>query len=212
MGNQQFRATVASHGLVAILRADDSKHFAEASEVLYKSGVRVLEATLTTPDAPAAIAAIRQSVGEDAMVGAGSVRTATDVDTAAEAGATFLVTPTVNPAVLSRAAELGLPVLCGAMTPTEIDYAWQLGAAAVKIFPAANLGGLGYLKAVRAPMPDIALVPTGGVKLEDVGPYLAAGALAVAAATPLLGDVLSGGSMTDLATRAARFAEAAGQR
>jgi 2-dehydro-3-deoxyphosphogluconate aldolase/(4S)-4-hydroxy-2-oxoglutarate aldolase len=114
--------------------------------------------------------------------------------------------------VLSRAAELGLPVLCGAMTPTEIDYAWQLGAAAVKIFPAANLGGLGYLKAVRAPMPDIALVPTGGVKLEDVGPYLAAGALAVAAATPLLGDVLSGGSMTDLATRAARFAEAAGQR
>jgi 2-dehydro-3-deoxyphosphogluconate aldolase / (4S)-4-hydroxy-2-oxoglutarate aldolase len=209
VGNQELQTELARHGLVAILRADDSKHFAEASEVLYASGVRVLEATLTTPDAPAAIAAMRQAVGGDAMVGAGSVRTSADVDTAAEAGATFLVTPTVNPAVLDRAAELGLPVLCGAMSPTEIDHAWRLGAAAVKIFPAANMGGLGYLKAVRAPMPDIALVPTGGVKLEDIGPYLNAGALAVAAATPLLGDALSGGSMADLADRATRFSAAA---
>lgn len=209
MGHEEFRTELGRHGLVAILRADDSEHFAETAEVLYKSGVRVLEATLTTPNAPAAIAAIRQSVGGDAMVGAGSVRTAADVDTAAEAGATFLVTPTVNPAVLERADELGLPVLCGAMTPTEIDHAWRLGAAAVKIFPAANLGGLGYLKAVRAPMPDIALVPTGGVNLEDIGPYLEAGALAVAAATPLVGDALAGGSMLELAARATRFSAAA---
>jgi 2-dehydro-3-deoxyphosphogluconate aldolase/(4S)-4-hydroxy-2-oxoglutarate aldolase len=211
MGHQEFRTELAAHGLVAILRADDSQHFAEASEVLYQAGVRVLEATLTTPDAPKAIADIRSATGGDAMVGAGSVRTAADVDTAAEAGATFLVTPTVNPAVLARAAELGLPVLCGAMTPTEIDQAWQLGAAAVKIFPASNLGGLSYLKAVRAPMPDVPLVPTGGVLLSDVGPYLAAGAIAVAAASPLLGDSLSGGSMADLATRAAGFAAAAGR-
>jgi 2-dehydro-3-deoxyphosphogluconate aldolase/(4S)-4-hydroxy-2-oxoglutarate aldolase len=209
MGHQEFRTELAARGLVAILRADDSKHFAEASEVLYKAGVRVLEATLTTPDAPQAIAEIRNATGEDALVGAGSVRTPADVDIAADAGAAFLVTPTVDAAVLARAAELGLPVLCGAMTPTEIDQAWRFGAAAVKIFPAANLGGLSYLKAVRAPMPDVPLVPTGGVLLEDVAPYLAAGALAVAAASPLLGDSLAGGSMAELATRAAGFAAAA---
>lgn len=206
MIQHHLQDTLIENRLVAILRADNANRFADAATVLQASGVRVLEAALTTPGAPDAIAAIRKKLGDDVHIGAGSVREAPDVDTAADAGATFLVTPTVNPLVLERAHERGLPVICGALTPTEIDQAWRLGAAAVKVFPVAAVGGIAYLRAIRAPMPDIPLVPTGGVHLADVAKYLEAGSIAVAAATPLLGDALTAsGSLTDLATRASEF-------
>jgi 2-dehydro-3-deoxyphosphogluconate aldolase/(4S)-4-hydroxy-2-oxoglutarate aldolase len=207
---KEIQAALARHRLVAILRADDASRFADAATVLYAAGIRLLEATLTTPGAPAAITALRSALGDEALVGAGSVREPSDVDVAVDAGAAYLITPTVNPAVLERAAEREVPVICGALTPTEIDQAWQLGAAAVKVFPIAALGGVAYLRAVRAPMPDVPLVPTGGVYLADVEGYMKSGAIAVAAATPLLGDSLSsGGSLPDLATRASEFVAAA---
>jgi 2-dehydro-3-deoxyphosphogluconate aldolase/(4S)-4-hydroxy-2-oxoglutarate aldolase len=210
MIQHHLQDTLIENRLVAILRADNANRFADAATVLHAAGVRVLEAALTTPGAPDAIATIRKKLSEDAHVGAGSVREVSDVDTAADAGATFLVTPTVNPLVLERAHERGLPVVCGALTPTEIDQAWRLGAAAVKVFPVAAVGGVAYLRAIRAPMPDIPLVPTGGVHLADVAKYLEAGSIAVAAATPLLGDALTAsGSLTDLATRASEFVAAA---
>ena len=203
---KELQEALARHRLVAILRATDASRFADAGTVLYAAGIRLLEATLTTPGGPGAITALRSSLGADALVGAGSVREPSDVDIAADAGAAYLVTPTVNPAVLERAAEREVPVICGALTPTEIDQARRLGAAAVKVFPVAAVGGVAYLKAVRAPMPDVPLVPTGGVHLEDVEGYLAAGAIAVAAATPLLGDSLtSSRNLVALATRASEF-------
>jgi len=207
---KDLQAALAKHRLVAILRATEASRFADAGVVLHAAGIRLLEATLTTPGAPAAINALRLALGEDALVGAGSVREASDVDIAVDAGARYLVTPTVNPAVLERAAALDVPVICGALTPTEIDQAWRLGAAAVKVFPIAAVGGVAYLRAIRAPLPDVPLVPTGGVHLADVESYLRSGAIAVAAATPLLGDALtSGGSLPDLATRAGEFVSAA---
>ncbi|WP_020670743.1 bifunctional 4-hydroxy-2-oxoglutarate aldolase/2-dehydro-3-deoxy-phosphogluconate aldolase [Amycolatopsis nigrescens] len=205
-----FDELLSTHRLVAILRAGDSSRFTDAAAVLYSSGVRLMEATLTTHGAPDAIAAIKRELPGDGLVGAGSVRTEEDVRVAADAGADFLVTPTTRAEVLALAAELGLPVLAGALTPTEIEHAWRLGATAVKVFPAAEAGGVAYLKAVRAPLPDVPLVPTGGVALSDVDDYLAAGAVAVAAATPLLGDALTGGSLDELAERAAAFVEATG--
>ncbi|MEA5358150.1 bifunctional 4-hydroxy-2-oxoglutarate aldolase/2-dehydro-3-deoxy-phosphogluconate aldolase [Amycolatopsis sp., V23-08] len=207
---KDLKAALAEHRLVAILRSADASRFADAGVVLHAAGIRLLEATLTTPGAPAAINALRLALGEDALVGAGSVREASDVDIAVDAGARYLVTPTVNPAVLERADALGVPVICGALTPTEIDQAWRLGAAAVKVFPVAAIGGVAYLRAVRAPLPDVPLVPTGGVHLADVESYLRSGAIAVAAATPLLGDALTpAGSLPDLATRAGEFVSAA---
>ncbi|QWF82588.1 bifunctional 4-hydroxy-2-oxoglutarate aldolase/2-dehydro-3-deoxy-phosphogluconate aldolase [Amycolatopsis sp. CA-230715] len=197
------------HRLVAILRAGDTSRFTEVASVLYASGVRLLEATLTSPGAAASITAIRAALPDDALVGAGSVRLPSDVDTAVDAGARFLVTPTVSPAVLDRARERDVPVLAGAFTPTEIDQAWHLGAAAVKVFPAREAGGTAFVRAVRAPLPDVPLVPTGGVELSDVEAYLNAGAVAVAAASPLLGDALIGGSLDELSTRAAQFVAAA---
>lgn len=210
MIQHDLQDTLIENRLVAILRAADASRFADAATVLHAAGVRVLEAALTTPGATDAIATIRKKLGDDAHIGAGSVREVSDVDKSADAGATFLVTPTVNPLVMERAHERGLPVICGALTPTEIDQAWRLGAAAVKVFPIAAVGGIAYLRAVRAPMPDIPLVPTGGVHLADVAKYLEAGSIAVAAATPLVGDALtSKGSLADLASRASEFVAAA---
>ena len=210
MIQHDLQDTLIENRLVAILRAADASRFADAAVVLQAAGVRVLEAALTTQGAPEAITTIRKKLGDDVHVGAGSVREVSDVDTAADAGATFLVTPTVNPLVLERSHERGLPVICGALTPTEIDQAWRLGAAAVKVFPVAAVGGVAYLRAIRAPMPDIPLVPTGGVHLADVAKYLESGSIAVAAATPLLGDALTpAGSLADLATRASEFVAAA---
>nr|WP_243859247.1 bifunctional 4-hydroxy-2-oxoglutarate aldolase/2-dehydro-3-deoxy-phosphogluconate aldolase [Amycolatopsis arida] len=195
--------------LVVILRGDTAEHVPDRAAVLYSSGVRLLEVALTTPGAVGALADVRRELPPDAKVGAGSVRVPADVDTAADAGADFLVTPTVRPDVLARADERGLPVLAGALTPTEIDQAWRLGAAAVKVFPVSAVGGVDYVRAVRAPLPDVPLVPTGGVRCADVAEYLAAGAVAVAVATSLLGDALAGGDVDALAARAEGFVTAA---
>ena len=131
-------------------------------------------------------------------------------DQAAYAGASFVVSPTTDAAVIGRAVHHGLVALPGAMTPTEIAAAISAGAPAVKVFPARNLGPA-FVRDVLAPMPHARLVPVGGVALDDVAPYLAAGALAVGVGSPLIGDALDDGDLTALATRARDYVAAATQ-
>jgi 2-dehydro-3-deoxyphosphogluconate aldolase / (4S)-4-hydroxy-2-oxoglutarate aldolase len=209
--NIRFRERLAASKVIAILRAEDTDYFADIAQVLYDSGIHVIEAALTTPGALDAIAAMQIELGPDTMVGAGSVRTVSDVDACAAVGADFLVTPTFSPDVLERAQQYGLPVACGALTPTEIEAAWRHGAAVVKVFPVAQAGGVDYIHAVRAPLPEIPLVPTGGVTLAEVEGYLGAGAFAVAAASPLIGDAVCGGRLDELAKRASQLAALAGK-
>lgn len=209
--NIRFRERLAAGKVIATLRADDTDYFPDVAQVLYDAGIRVIEATLTTPGALAAIGAMRLELGPDAMIGAGAVRTESDVDACVTAGAAFLVTSTYSPGVLDRALAYGVPVVCGALTPTEIDAAWRGGAAAVNVFPVAQAGGPDYITAVRAPLPEIPLVTTGGIGLSDVDDYLGAGAFAVAAGSPLTGDALCGGRLDELAKRASEFAALAGK-
>ncbi|TNC19232.1 bifunctional 4-hydroxy-2-oxoglutarate aldolase/2-dehydro-3-deoxy-phosphogluconate aldolase [Amycolatopsis alkalitolerans] len=209
--NIRFRERLAASKVIAILRAEDAEYFADVAQVLYDAGIRVIEAALTTPGALDAIGQLLRELGPDTMVGAGSVRTVSDVDNCAAAGVDFLVTPTFSAGVLDRAQQYGLPVVCGALTPTEIDAAWRRGAAVVKVFPIGPVGGVGYLRAVRAPLPEIPLVPTGGVTMDEVEGYLGAGAFAVAAAGPLIGDALCGGRLDELTRRASRLAALAGK-
>jgi 2-dehydro-3-deoxyphosphogluconate aldolase / (4S)-4-hydroxy-2-oxoglutarate aldolase len=209
--NIRFRERLAASKVIAILRAEDTCYFPDVAQVLYDSGVRVFEATLTTPGALAAIGAMRLELGADAMVGAGSVRKQSDVDACVTAGAEFLITSTYSPKALDRAQAYGLPVVYEALTPTEIDAAWGRGAAAVKVFPVAQVGGPDYITAVRAPLPEIPLVPAGGVRLSDVDDYLGAGAFAVAAGSPLTGDALAGGRLDELAKRASELVALAGK-
>lgn len=171
--------------VVAILRASTAKRFADVSDVLVESGIRAVEFTFTTPDVTTAIAAYAERKPADVALGAGTVTTAEEARAAVDAGAGYLVSPAVCVDVIEAGNQLGVPVLPGAFTPTEILTAWRAGAAMVKVFP-ISAGGPSYLQALRGPLPDIPLVPTGGVDLANASSYLAAGATAIGMGSPLV--------------------------
>lgn len=166
-------------GLVAIFRGDgDVERLASACEALAGAGVQAVEVTLDTPGALTAIERLAQRFAGRLHVGAGTVLDAEATRRAVDAGAAFVVAPGLDEGTVTRALELGVPVLPGVFTPTEVLAARRLGCEAVKLFPAGPVGP-GYLKALRGPIPDVAIVPTGGIGLADVPGYLAAGAHAV---------------------------------
>jgi 2-dehydro-3-deoxyphosphogluconate aldolase/(4S)-4-hydroxy-2-oxoglutarate aldolase len=195
-----FSTALADRKLVAIVRGGDAR---AAVRILFESGIRLVEVSLTSPDALAVIADLASEVPDDGWLGVGTIRTPADVDDALAAGATFAVSPATTEAVRASVAA-GLPVLAGVLTPTEVEAALGFGADAVKLFP-ASLGGVDYLKALRAPFPDVPFVPVGGVGVAEAVAYLDAGAVAVGVGSPLLGKDLTG-----LADRAARLLEAIG--
>jgi 2-dehydro-3-deoxyphosphogluconate aldolase/(4S)-4-hydroxy-2-oxoglutarate aldolase len=168
---------ITGPGVVAILRADRSDFFPQAVVALVSGGIRAIEVTLTTPGAISAITRIASDVRE-AVVGAGTVLTADDARAVLRAGARFIVSPIFAPEVVRIAKEAGALCIPGAFTPTEVFSAWQAGADLVKVFP-AGLFGPRYLRYLRELFPRIRLFPTGGLSLNDVGDYLAAGAAAV---------------------------------
>jgi 2-dehydro-3-deoxyphosphogluconate aldolase / (4S)-4-hydroxy-2-oxoglutarate aldolase len=192
-----------SRRLLAIIRGTDPVAAVRSALTLAGAGVSLIEVSLTTPDAFGVISRARAELGGAADLGAGTVVTAEDACRAGDAGAAFVVTPAIVPG-LRAAAERGLPLLCGALSPTEVVTAVQLDAAAVKLFP-ASLGGPRYLRALRDPFPAVPFVPVGGVDAGAAREYLAAGAVAVGVGSPLLGDAASGGSLSDLRVRARRF-------
>jgi 2-dehydro-3-deoxyphosphogluconate aldolase/(4S)-4-hydroxy-2-oxoglutarate aldolase len=194
-------------GVVAILRGRRAEHLDAVLDVLVETGIRSLEVTLNTPGALEAIRRAVSRYADDARVGAGTVRTVADVEDAVAAGARFLVSPHTDPALGSRARELGVAYLPGAFTPTEIVSAWNSGAAAVKLFP-ARLGGPRYLRDLREPLPDVPIVPTGGVSADNVAEWFAAGAVAVGVGGTLIGDALDGGDLSALAARATELLKA----
>jgi 2-dehydro-3-deoxyphosphogluconate aldolase/(4S)-4-hydroxy-2-oxoglutarate aldolase len=205
-----FLERLAAVPVVAILRAGDAGRFLEVGRVLYEGGVRAIEVTLTSRGALEAFGRLREELPGDAVLGVGTVRTVEGAEEALAAGATYLVAPDFRPEVVSWAAERELPVVPGALTPTEVAAAWAAGATAVKVFPVSAVGGPAYLKAVRAPLPEVPLVPTGGVGLDDIGAYLGAGAVAVGIGSPLLGDAGDpGGDLDGLAGRTRRAVAAA---
>lgn len=189
--------------VVGIIRGSDQQAAIDTALTLFDEGLRQVEVTLTTPGALAAIERIRGRAPEGALTGAGTVVSAQDADDASAAGAQFLVTPAVVPSIEAGAVR-GLPVLAGAMTPTEAWTAMERGATAVKLFPASSLGP-SHLTAVRDPFPRIPFVAVGGVGLEDVQAYLHAGAVAVGVGAPLVGDAASGGDLGALRKRARAY-------
>jgi 2-dehydro-3-deoxyphosphogluconate aldolase/(4S)-4-hydroxy-2-oxoglutarate aldolase len=197
--------------VLAILRAGDAGRFLEVGRVLYAGGVRAIEVTLTSRGALEAFGGLREELAGDAVLGVGTVRSVGDAELAVAAGAAYLVSPDFRPEVVAWAVERRVPVVPGALTPTEVAAAWAAGATAVKVFPVSAVGGPAYVKAVRAPLPEVPLVPTGGVGIDDIGAYLAAGAVAVGIGAPLLGDAGDpGGDLDGLAGRARRAVAAAG--
>lgn len=192
---------LATCPVVAILRAGSAERFGEITDVLVDAGIRAVEFTFTTPGVVEAIKAYASSKPADVVLGAGTVTSTEDAQRAVDAGATYLVAPTVDLDVIGWAVTHDIPILPGALTPTEIHTAWRAGAYAVKLFP-ASIGGPSYLKAIRGPLPDVPLVPTGGIDVANARAYLDAGAKALGIGSPLQGAVATDENFAALAERA----------
>jgi 2-dehydro-3-deoxyphosphogluconate aldolase / (4S)-4-hydroxy-2-oxoglutarate aldolase len=197
----QRRTVLPPRAMVAVFRAPHAQQFERASQVLQEAGVTCHEYTLTTEGALTALVKARRTVGE-VVLGVGSVRTVEHLRAAADAGADFAVSQVFLPELVEAAADLGLCYIPGALTPTEILSAWNRGVPAVKVSPIGPLGGPDYFRELFLPMPDVALMPTGGVTLEAAAEYLRLGAVAVGVSGFLFGDALLTGDVADLKTRA----------
>lgn len=198
--------------VIAILRAPDADRFGEVTDVVVDAGVRAVEFTLTSANALNAIRSYAARKPDDVALGAGTVLTPDDARQAVEAGASFLIAPVVDAEVIGEANRLGVPIVPGAFSPTEIHAAWRAGAYAVKVFPAGSVGPE-YLKAVKGPLPDVPLVPTGNVEIADAKAFLDAGAIAVGVGGPLIGDATKpGGDLGALASRARTLVESVARR
>lgn len=191
-------AAVVRSGVVAILRAPTADYFAAVADVLVGAGVTAIEVTLTSRGAVEALAGLRRQLPGSVAIGAGTVLTAEDVKASVDAGAAFLVSPVLDVSLVSSSP---VPFYPGTSTPTEMYAAHRAGAPLVKVFPASSLGP-DFLRNVRGPLPQVNVMPTGGIKIEDIADWLLAGAKAVGVGGPLVGDAASGGSMAALAVRA----------
>ncbi len=203
---EDLRAELTEHRLLGIVRGNDPGASVRTALALVDEGIRIIEVSLTTIDAYAVIDEIARAAGSDCLLGAGTALSRESVRRAADAGAGFILTPAMSEGV-DEAVELGLPVIPGALTPTEVHAAAQLGAAAVKVFP-ANTFPHRYIADLRQPFPGIDLLPVGGVGLDDVPEYLAHGAIGLGIGSPLCGDAPNGGDLTQLRGRARAFVAA----
>ncbi len=195
-------AAIVESGIVAILRAPSAGGFSAVADVLVAAGITAIEVTLTSAGALEAISGLRRRLPSGTVIGAGTILTADDAKAAVDAGASFLVSP-----VLDTLAGQTVPCYPGAYTPTEVYSAYRAGAPLVKLFPAGGLKPA-YLKDLRGPLPQVRILPTGGIALDDIADWLDAGAAAVGLGGPLVGDAASGGSLTALSARAKRAVDA----
>lgn len=179
MTKAEILATLRDIGVVPVVRAGSAGEALQLVDAIRAGGVPVVEITLTVPGALQVIERVAQSCGEAALVGAGSVLNAEAAQACIDAGARFVVSPALDADVIARCRAQDVPVMAGALTPTEIVQAWSAGADFVKVFPASAMGGAGYIKSLKAPLPHVELVPTGGVTLANAGDFIDAGAAAI---------------------------------
>ncbi len=199
---------VLKNKIVAVIRLHDYQHAVETARALAAGGIPVLEFTLTGQGAIDAVVATRKALGEAVVVGVGTVLTAEEAETAIAAGAQFVVTPAVRPAVIAACVNRGTLSIAGGLTPTELLAAYEAGSQLVKVFP-AHVGGPRYIKDVLAPLPFLKLVPTGGISAENARDFLSAGAVAVGIGGNLVSNRLVAEGAFDQITAAAQACVAA---
>jgi 2-dehydro-3-deoxyphosphogluconate aldolase / (4S)-4-hydroxy-2-oxoglutarate aldolase len=199
---------IEESGVIAVIRLADGKELRAVADALLEGGVRALEVTMTVPNAVARIEELAASLPSEALLGAGTVL---DVDTARvviRAGARFVVSPVFRKPLIDACHDHDVPMMPGCFTPTEILEAWDAGADVIKVFPATALGPM-FFKDVRSPLPQLRLVPTGGVTRENAGEWIRAGAIAIGVGTALVDRKAVAERRFDAITAAARhFVEA----
>jgi 2-dehydro-3-deoxyphosphogluconate aldolase/(4S)-4-hydroxy-2-oxoglutarate aldolase len=183
---EAIRRRIEEVGIVPVVRAPSAELAVRATDAVLAGGISVFEITMTVPGAVEVIRLLSQRLRGQALIGAGTVLSPEDALACIDAGAAFIVGPGLNLATIAAAHQRDVPVMPGALTPTEVITAWQAGADMVKIFPCGALGGAKYLRALRGPLPQVRMLPTGGVSAATAGDYIAAGASALGVGSELV--------------------------
>jgi 2-dehydro-3-deoxyphosphogluconate aldolase/(4S)-4-hydroxy-2-oxoglutarate aldolase len=173
-------------GIVPVVRAASGEEALAVVDAIRAGGIDVIELTMTVPGAVEVIRELARRYGDEVVLGAGTVLDPETARACMLAGARFVVSPIVDPDTVACCRTYGVPAMAGALTPTEVVQAWRAGASIVKIFPCSAVGGASYIKALKAPLPQIALMPTGGVSVATVADFIQAGAAAVGAGADLV--------------------------
>ena len=206
---QQIIEQLLHPGIIAVVRAKRTEQAVPLAEALVAGGIIAVEITMTTPNAIAAIREASSKLGERALIGVGTVLNEPTCQAAIDAGAQFVVSPICRRELIPIAQKAGKPIMLGSYTPTEAQLAHEAGSDFIKIFPADGLGP-NYIKALRAPLPHLRIVPTGGVDLRTIGDFLKAGCVAVGAGSSLISkEVLENDDWPALTRVAAEFVKAA---
>jgi 2-dehydro-3-deoxyphosphogluconate aldolase/(4S)-4-hydroxy-2-oxoglutarate aldolase len=191
-------------GVVPVVRAESAAQAVAAAEAVCAGGVPIVEVTMTVPGAVEVIAQLTKSMGQQVLIGAGTVLDAESARRCLDAGAQFLVSPGFDAATVKLARENDIMVMPGALTPTEVITAWQAGADFVKVFPCGSVGGPKYIKALKAPLPQVPMIPTGGVNLSTAAEFIQAGAAALGIGGELISAAALRSGNTREITEAAR--------
>lgn len=203
LGRPEILARLKATGVVAVIRADDPSDLIQVARALAAGGVSFVEITLTVPRALEVIAQAVAVLGNEAVIGAGTVLDAGTAEAAIRAGAAYVVSPALRPGVIAACRQHDVACLAGAMTPTEVFAAWELGADIVKVFP-AGVGGPQFLRDLKGPFPGIEMMPTGGVDRVTAPQFIRAGACAVGVGGELAGRAAIAARDFDQITRNAR--------
>jgi 2-dehydro-3-deoxyphosphogluconate aldolase / (4S)-4-hydroxy-2-oxoglutarate aldolase len=201
---EQTRHKILEIGVVPVVRAASFAQAMLAVEAVCAGGIPVVEVTMTVPGAVEVIAELAKAGGSKVLIGAGTVLNANTAQRCIDAGAEFIVSPGFHPLVVSLTKKLGKLIMAGALTPTEVTTAWEAGSDFVKIFPCGSVGGARYIKALKAPLPHVPMVPTGGVNLETAGDFIRAGAEALGVGGELIYPAALKSGDTASITNAAR--------
>jgi 2-dehydro-3-deoxyphosphogluconate aldolase/(4S)-4-hydroxy-2-oxoglutarate aldolase len=205
---QEVRRRIEEIGIVPVVRASSSREACFAAEAVCQGGIPIVEITMTVPGAIEVIRELAKSCGSEVLIGAGTVLNAEDARRCFGVGAQFLVTPGFNRATVEFAARESKLIMAGALTPTEIIEAWTAGADFVKVFPCGQVGGAKYIKALKGPLPQVAMVPTGGVNLSTAAEFIEAGAAALGIGGELVqAEALKSGKPEIIVDTARKFLE-----
>ncbi len=208
MDKAEVLKKIRTVGLIPVLRASSEEEALALADALACGGVTILEITMTVPGAVELIRRVVKESGDRFLVGAGTVLNADSARACIDAGAQFIVSPAVNLETIAACNALDVAVFPGALTPTEVLTAWQAGADAVKVFPASAMGGAKYLRALKAPFPQVELIPTGGVSLSTARDFLQAGAFALGVGSELVDPLaIRAGTPTVISDNAHNYLE-----
>ncbi|MBI3695211.1 MAG: bifunctional 4-hydroxy-2-oxoglutarate aldolase/2-dehydro-3-deoxy-phosphogluconate aldolase [Acidobacteria bacterium] len=206
MSKQKTLAAILDIGIIPIVRASSPQTAIQAAEAIYRGGIRAVEITMTVPGALKALEKVADEFGDRLTLGAGTVLDPETARSAMLAGAEFFVTPALKLDTIEICRRYSKVIMPGALTPTEVQTAWESGADLVKIFPCGNVGGAKYIRALKAPFPQIELVPTGGVNLETAADFFKAGASAVAVGSEMVSaQALAEGKLEVIEETAKKF-------